>query len=300
VAVDEARLARVHARYSGWVEQLLVATTGQKVRRGQVLAALYNLELVPAQQEFLAARRWSKPGATGESTLAPSGESLEEDARARLELFGLSRGEIEVIAKTGKPARAIAVSAPIDGYVVRKSAVRGSYVQPGTELFEIADLSKVWVVAEIYEYDMARVRVGQTVDVALSAYPGQRFSGKVAFIQPTVDAATRTSSVRVELPNKDGKLRPGMYGDVTIRLDGAEGVVVPAEALVDTGEYQYVFLAREGGRFEPRRVRAGARSGGKVQILEGLAPGDSVVTTANFLIDSESRLRAAIERPPAQ
>jgi Cu(I)/Ag(I) efflux system membrane fusion protein len=295
VAADEARLARVHSRFSGWVENLAVATTGQKVRRGQVLAGLYNLELAPAQQEFLAARRWSSTAAPAASGISPTTGALEQDARARLELFGMSRAEIDAIAKTGKPARTIAVSAPIAGYVVRKSAVRGTYVQPGTELFEIADLSKVWVLVDVYEYEISRVSIGQSVDVLVSAYPKERFSGKVGFIYPTVDPATRTLRIRVELPNKDLKLRPGMYGDVVIHLESAQGVVVPAEALVDTGEYQYVFLAKEGGRFEPRRVRVGARSGSKLQILEGLAPGDSVVTTANFLIDSESRLRAAIE-----
>jgi RND family efflux transporter MFP subunit len=297
VTADEGKLARVHARFSGWIERMNVATTGQKVRRGQVLAGLYNLELLPAQQEFLAARRWSSGTATPTSsgTAEPQVNRLEQDARARLELFGLSRAEIESITKTGKPTRTVAVTAPIAGYVVRKNAVQGTYVQPGTELFEIADLSKVWVLADIYENEIGRVSVGQTANVQVGAYPKEPFAGKVAFVYPTVDSATRTLRVRIELDNEDLKLRPGMYGDVVIQLSAAQGVVVPVEALVDTGEHQYVFLAKEGGRFEPRRVRAGARSGDKVQILEGLAAGDTVVTTSNFLIDSESRLRATIE-----
>jgi membrane fusion protein, copper/silver efflux system len=297
VTADEAKLARVHARFSGWIERLAVATTGEKVRRGQVLAGLYNLELLPAQQEFLAAERWTQSAASG-GTAATQVGGLAQDARARLELFGLSRGEIDSIAKTGKPTRTVAVTAPIAGYVIRKNAVQGSYVQPGTELFEIADLSKVWVLADIYEYEISRVSVGQTASVVVGAYPKEPFAGKIGFIYPAVDSATRTLRVRVELDNEDLKLRPGMYGDVVLQLSSGQGVVVPIEALVDTGEHQYVFLAKEGGRFEPRRVRAGARSGDKVQILDGLTAGETVVTTSNFLIDSESRLRATIEATP--
>jgi membrane fusion protein, copper/silver efflux system len=297
VTADEEKLARVHARFSGWIERMNVATTGEKVRRGQVLAGLYNLELLPPQQEFLAAQRWSAGTAppVSSGTAAPQVNRLEQDARARLELFGLSRTEIESITKTGKPTRTVAVTAPIAGHVVRKNVVQGTYVQPGTELFEIADLSKVWVLADIYEYEIGRVNIGQAANVEVGAYPKEPFAGKVAFVYPTVDSTTRTLRVRIELDNEGLKLRPGMFGDVVIQLGAAQGVVVPVEALVDTGEHQYVFLAKEGGRFEPRRVRAGARSGDKVQVLEGLAAGDTVVTTSNFLIDSESRLRAAIE-----
>ncbi len=296
VSADEARLARVHTRFSGWIE-LVVPVTGQKVARGQVLARIYNLELLPAQQEFLAALRWSSRDQVSRPTgMAPAGgASLERDARARLELFGLSPAEIDGIAKTGKPARTISVTSPIAGHVIVKNAVQGAYVQTGTELFEIADLTKVWVLADVYEYEVGRVRVGQVADVLVAAFPNERFSGKIAFIYPIVDATTRTLRVRLELDNRSFSLRPGMYGDVLIHLDGARGVSIPAEGLIDTGEFQYVFVMKEGGRFEPRRVHVGARSGDKVQITGGLLPGEIVVTTANFLIDSESRLRATIE-----
>lgn len=297
VAADEGKLARVHSRFSGWIEGLAVRTTGEKVRRGQVLAGLYNLELLPAQQEFLAARRWSSGTAEKGAAGATSGigGSMEQDARQRLQLFGMSAAEIDAIAASGKASRTVAVTAPISGHVLRKSAVQGTYVQPGTELFEIADLTRVWVLADIYEYEMARVSVGQSAAVVVGAYPTERFEGKVSFVYPTLDPGTRTLRVRLELENADLRLRPGMYGDVTLKLGSAQGVVIPVEALVDTGEYQYVFIAKEGGRFEPRRVRAGARSGEKVQIAEGVNAGETVVTTANFLLDSESRLRAAVE-----
>jgi Cu(I)/Ag(I) efflux system membrane fusion protein len=153
----------------------------------------------------------------------------------------------------------------------------------------------VWVLAEVYEYEVGRVRVGQAADATFAAYPNERFSGKIGFVYPVVDAATRTLRARVELANPGLRLMPGMYADVLIHLEAGRGVVIPAEAVVDTGEYQYVFLAQDGGRFEPRRVLVGGRSTDKVQVLEGLSPGERVVTTAAFLIDSESRLRAAIE-----
>lgn len=295
VAPDESKFARVHARFSGWVEKLAVATTGQKVRRGQVLASIYNIELLPAQQEFLAARKWNAETAT--SNTAVTG-SLAEDARKRLELLGMSSAEIDRIAQSGMPSRTVAVVAPIGGTIMRKEIVEGSYIQPGTALFEIADLSKVWVIAEIYEHEMSRVAQGQTARFETEAYKGQSFGGKVAFIYPTVDPSTRTLRIRVELDNKTSTLLPGMYGTLSMQLGHADGIVIPVEALVDTGEHQYVFLAQDGGRFDPRRVQSGARVGDMVQIQQGLREGDMVVTTGNFMIDSESRLRAAIESKP--
>lgn len=298
VSADEAKIARVHTRFSGWIERLDVATTGQKVKKGQTLATIFNTELLPAQHEFLSAKRWSAERAAHPPS-APAmphlNASLEQDARTRLELLGMSAAEIDRLAQTGVPSRTIAVTAPASGYVIAKNVVQGTYVQPGTELFEIADLSRVWVLADIYEYEMERVRVGQTAHVAINAYPGQRVTGKVGFLYPTLDTQTRTLRVRVELENTGMKLRPGMYGEIMLELGEAHGVVVPSEAVVDTGEYQYAFIAKEGGRFEPRRVRVGARTAERTQVLQGLVEGDVVVTTANFLVDSESRLRAAID-----
>jgi Cu(I)/Ag(I) efflux system membrane fusion protein len=295
VSADEGKLARVHTRFSGWIEGLAVSTTGQQVRRGQVLASVYNTELLPAQQEFLAARRWSSSSSPSAGTTEGLAAPLEQDARTRLELLGMSRGEIDHIAKTGKPSRTVAVTAPMSGYVVAKQAVQGGFVQPGTQLFEIADLSRVWVLADVYEHEIGRVAVGQRASVELAGRRGERIEGKVGFIYPALEPSTRTLRVRVELDNKDLKLRPGMYGDVFISVGDEQGVVVPREAVVDTGDHQYVFVAKEAGRFEPRLVRVGARSDDKVEVTGGLAEGEVVVTTANFLIDSESRLKAAIE-----
>jgi Cu(I)/Ag(I) efflux system membrane fusion protein len=287
LAAAEESLAHVHTRFSGWIEQVFVMQTGDRVEKGQELATIYSPELLAAQQEFLNARRWAAQG-------SPNG-GLEADARQKLELLGISEPEIAEIEKSGKPQRAMKIRSPVQGHVISRSALPGLYVQTGAELFQVADLSKVWLLADIYEAEIGRVKMGQTATLSLQAYPGETFSGRVQFIYPTLNAETRTLRVRLAFKNADLRLKPGMFGDVALQLAKADGLVVPSDAVVDTGETQYVFLAREGGRFEPRRVRVGARLGERTQVLSGVAEGDLVVTTANFLIDSESRLRAAIE-----
>ncbi len=187
------------------------------------------------------------------------------------------------------------IRAPIDGYVGKRTAQVGAFVSPGQELYEIANLANVWVLADVYEADIGRIRIGQRASLTLQALPGRSFTGKLSFLYPAVNPTSRTMQARILVPNAKGELRPGMYADVILDLGTSEGVTIPAEALVDTGEAQYVFVVLPGGRFEPRPVTVGARTAEKVQILRGLHPGETVVTTANFLIDSESRLRAAIQ-----
>jgi Cu(I)/Ag(I) efflux system membrane fusion protein len=307
VEASERGLAQISPRFSGWIEQLFVAETGQKVRRGQALATIYSPEVLQAQQELLTALGWSTtPGSAQSSPLphhrdtAPL-EGLLDDARRRLELLGISNQEIDTVIKRRQPLRAIAIRSPVEGHVIGKNAVAGMSVSAGTTLFAVADLSTVWVIAEVYESDVQRVRVGQPARFEVSAYPGETFKGKVDFVYPTMDASSRTLRLRLEFKNRAGagalKLRPGMYGSVMLDLPATTGVMVPAEAVVDTGDLQYLFVAGQNGRFEPRRVKLGARLGESFEILEGVAEGETVVTTANFLIDSESRLRAAIEGP---
>lgn len=191
------------------------------------------------------------------------------------------------------------IRSPSDGYVTARNVVPGAAIQAGAPLFEVADLSKVWFVADVFEQDAARLRIGQKAFLELIAYPGERFTGRVQFLYPTLNAATRTLRVRLELANKTGpagvKLRPGMYGNAALELPSASGLLIPSEALVDTGDNQYVFVAKAEGHFEPRLVKVGARAGDKVQVSEGVAEGETVVTTGNFLLDSESRLRSAID-----
>ena len=292
VTASEKGLAVVQTRFAGWIEDLKVEQTGQKVAKGQVLATIYSPELLTAQQEYLSTLQWAKQPSGG--LVSDLSRDLHKDARRRLELLGIGAGEINAIERTGEPLRAIPVRSPVRGYVLEKSAVQGASVQPGTPLFQVADLSTVWVIADVFEHELGRVKVGQLAAIELAAYPGETFAGKLTFSYPSVDTDTRTLRVRLELRNPGLRLKPGMYGNVTIALDRAESLLVPVEAIVDTGVDQYVFVARPGGTFEPRTVALGARAAGKVQVVRGLAEGETVVTTANFLLDSESHLQAAI------
>ena len=306
IAANERGLAQISVRFSGWVQQLLVSETGRRVRRGEVLANVYSPEVLRAEQEYLTARGWDAKAdpATATHHVEPNlGAGLQgglaADARRRLELLGIGAQEIDAMAARGKAADSVPIRSPVDGYVTARNVVPGAAIAPGAPLFEVADLSKVWLLADVFEQDAARLRIGQKASLELASYPGERFAGRVQFIYPTLNASTRTLRVRIEFANKTGpggvKLRPGMYGNVALELPSAFGLVIPVEALVDTGQHQYVFVAKPGGHFQPRLVRAGARAGDKVQIAEGLAEGETVVTTGNFLLDSESRLRAVIE-----
>ncbi|MCC6995935.1 MAG: efflux RND transporter periplasmic adaptor subunit [Deltaproteobacteria bacterium] len=295
VAPIEKGLALVHARFSGWIERLPASETGMRVKRGQVLASIYSPELLPPQQELLAALRWDASGAAAPPRTGHMTAGLAEAARGRLRILGLSEATIKTIERTGEPVRTVDVIAPAAGTITRRGAALGLYVQPGTELYQLADLSRVWVMADIYEYELDRVHVGQSATVSFPSYPGEVFPAKVSFLYPTLDPDTRTMRARLEVDNKDGRLRPGLYGEVHLTAPGASALVIPVDALVDTGEHQYVFVALDGGRFEPRLVEVGARQGDKVAVRRGVSAGETVVTTANFLIDSESRLRAAIQ-----
>jgi Cu(I)/Ag(I) efflux system membrane fusion protein len=312
IAANERGLAEISVRFSGWVQQLAVSETGRRVKRGEVLATVYSPEVLRAEQEYITARGWEAKG--GGPAGAGAGAALDHhaaaelggvqsdlaaDARRRLELLGIAAPEIDAMAARGKAADSVPIRSPVEGYVTARNVVPGAAIQPGAPLFEVADLSKVWLLADVFEQDASRLRVGQKASLELAAYPGERFAGRVQFIYPTLNAATRTLRVRLEFSNRAGpggvKLRPGMTGNVALDLPAASGLVIPSEALVDTGEHQYAFVSKGEGHFAPRLVRVGGRSGDKVQIADGLAEGETVVTTGNFLLDSESRLRAAVE-----
>ena len=307
VAPNERGLAQITTRFAGWIQKLMVSETGERVRRGQALATIYSPDVLRAEQELLVAAGWNVgAGADAKPTHAadPHGgegitAGLVANARRRLELLGISSQEIDELLRTGKAVEAIAIRSPAEGYVIAKNAVAGVAVQPGTVLFEIADLSQVWVTAEVYEQDIARIHVGQAARLELSSYPGESHTGKVRFIYPVLDASNRTLRIRLEFKNRTDRngprLRPGMYGTVYLDLPSTTGLTVPGEAVVDTGEMHYVFVAKDGGHFEPRQVKIGGRVKDRVEILSGISEGETVVTTGNFLIDSESRLRAAIE-----
>jgi multidrug efflux pump subunit AcrA (membrane-fusion protein) len=292
VAPSEAGLAVIQTRFSGWIEELHVAETGQLVQRGQLLARIYSPDLYSAQQELLNAQRWADAAPAGKLGAAPN---LRESARSRLVLMGMQPAEIDEVEKTGTPHRLIEIRSPVRGYVAQKSAIQGLYVEPGTRLFDLADLSTVWVMVELFERDAARVKAGQRAQLTLTAYPGETFSGKVQLVYPTLEVATRTQRARIEFKNPDLRLRPGMFGDLVIQQGAGEGLTVPREAVVDSGERSYVFVSEGEGRFTPRVVQLGARFEDSVEVTSGLREGEIVVTTGNFLLDSESRLRTAVE-----
>ena len=301
VAANERGLAQINTRFGGWIQKLLVSETGERVRRGQVLATIYSPEVFRAEQELLLAHGWSSAAGDAKHSEAHDdfAGGLDANARRRLELLGIAPQEIDEMLRTGKAAEAIPIRSPVDGYVVGKNAVAGVAVQSGSVLFEVADLTQVWVTADIYEQDISRIRVGQHARLELASYPGEMQLGKVTFISPILDSGNRTLRVRLEFKNKSDRngprLRPGMYGTVYLDLPSTTGLTVPAEAVVDTGETHYLFVSRDGGRFTPRMVKVGAHLKDKVEILSGVGEGETVVTTGNFLVDSESRLRAAIE-----
>jgi membrane fusion protein, copper/silver efflux system len=296
IAATENAVSSVQTRFSGWIQELPVAQTGETVKQGQLLARIYSPELLAGQQELLNARGWQ--GSAGTSAQ----KTLFENARNRLILMGMDPAELAEVERTGEPHRLIEVRSPARGYVSDKAALLGLFIQPGNELFRIADLSRVWALIEVFERDAGRLRVGQEATVSLPSYPGVTFRGKVSFVYPTLSAETRTLRARVELKNPELKLKPGMFGNValeTVDVTGPEALFIPREALVDMGEHQYVFVAREAGHFEPRVVKVGTRVADDVQIVSGLSEGETVVTTGNFLLDSESRLRSAIAGPAA-
>ena len=283
IAPDESRLAHVHARFAGWVERLYVSTTGASIARGQPVADIYSLELLAAQSEYLVAKKLAaKQGAT----------AALEGARARLGALGMGSAAIAALERRGEPLRTITVSAPRSGIVLHRGVTSGAAVDPGTEIVTIADLDRVWVLAEVPESDIPLVSLGSVAHIELPASGRKPLEAKVAFIYPTLSERTRTLRVRFELDNADGALRPGLYGTAHFRAERKGALVVPRDAVVDTGAAQHVFVAR-GSELVPRRVVLGVTSGNRMEVREGLAEGEEVVASGVFLIDSESRLRGS-------
>jgi membrane fusion protein, copper/silver efflux system len=287
VAPDDRRFAEVTARVPGWLTTRRGVTVGDRVRRGQVLATIDSPDVLAASRELVSVR-----GLGGVQALA--GADLGAPVRQRLELLGVPAAAIERMQASGRASGTVAIAAPIEGNVIARGAVPGSWVDRGTPLYQVADLSTVWVLAELYPQDVAGVAVGQDADVQIEG-GAPLAHGRVAFLYPTTDPSTRTTKVRVELANPDGRIRPGLYAQVDLRTPPASGVVVPIEAVTDTGNERYVFVAQGGGHFEPRAVRLGPRTAHEVVIEQGLEEGEDVVSSSTFLLDSESRLRAGSE-----
>lgn len=288
VEVNERAVAEVAPKFEGWIERLYINATGDPVRRGQPLFSVYSPELVSAQKELSIAEdlRLDTPGA--DPAARESARRLAEAARERLRNW-------DITAPGSQVAHRLTFTSPVNGVVLEKKAVEGMRFAPGTSIFRVADLSTVWVIADVYEQDIARVKVGQRADVVIDAFPNRSFEAKVTYLYPTLNAPTRTTPVRIELVNRDGLLRPGMFAHVDLATGGsAARLVVPDSAIIDTGSRQMVLIVLDEGKFKPQEVKLGLRGNGKVEILDGLKEGDHVVVAANFLIDAESNLKAAI------
>jgi membrane fusion protein, copper/silver efflux system len=297
VAYDESRLQDVSVKFAGWIGRLYVNQTGQRVRRGQALFTLYSPELYGAEQEYLAALASQR---AARASAAPDRvDYLVEAARQKLRLWDLGDDEVRRIAARGAPEKEVPVASPAAGVVVEKDVVQGASVQPGMKLFRIAGLDRVWIEAEVYEADLGRVTLGAPATITLRALPGRQLHGRVTRVEPALVAESRTARVRIEVSNPTGAagpdLHPEMYAEVELRGRVRQALVVPETAVVYTGPRTLVFVDLGGGRFRPREVRLGAKSGGAWEVLAGLREGDRVVTSGNFLLDAESRLTGAGE-----
>ena len=291
VTYDETRVSAVSLKIDGWVDQLYVNFTGQAVGRATPLLAIYSPMLVTAQEELLLAKRLASDVAGGGADARRNAESLLESARRRLAYWDIPASEIERIERTGSVQRTTTLRAPVSGFVVEKNVLQGQRVMAGESLYRIADLRAVWVEGEVFERDLPAVRLGQRVTAELDALPGQTLSGRITYIYPAMNPETRTSRVRVELPNPGTRLKPGMYATLVWRTSGVlSALSVPRTAVVATGTRNLVFIKRSNGMLEPRLVDVGIATIDRVQIMNGLAAGDSVVRSATFLIDAESNL----------
>ena len=291
VVPAEPGLGAVTTKVDGFVERLFVDATGVAVRRGQPLLALYSPMLVAAQEELLTALRLAAAVDAADADARRNAADLVAAARRRLAYWDISAEQIARLERTGEVTKTLTLVAPFDGAVLEKMVVAGQAVMPGMVLYRIADLATVWIEGEVFERDLALVRVGTPVTADVTAYPGRVFRGRVSFVWPVVDPAARTARVRVSLPNRDAALKPGMYATLAVAGSaGGAALLVPAEAVVMTGERNLVFVVRADGALVPREVTLGARSGERYQVLTGLAEGERVVASANFLVDAESRL----------
>ena len=289
VTYDETRLATVNPKIEGWVEKLHVDFTGAPVRAGQPLMDLYSPALVFAQEELILAVRLSGNAAAGRAS--DNAEELLRSARRRLAYWDIPEAEIRRIEETGEPLKVLTMTAPATGIVVEKNVVEGDRIMPGMTLYRIADLSRVWVEADIFEKDLASVALGQGALVSFEAFPGRPFTGRVTYVYPTVSPESRTGRIRLELQNANGALKPGMYADITLDVPPTPPVlVVPRSAVIDTGERVLVFVAAADGSLHPREVKTGRASLQLMEVLSGLSEGETIVSSAAFLIDAESNL----------
>lgn len=295
VEIDERLVGRVNLKFEGWIEELLVSAIGDHVEKGQRLFAIYSPDLVATQEEYLLAlQSYRELGKSEFPEVARGAKDLLEATRRRLQLWDIRENHIQDLERTGKVLRTLPIHSPVTGTVIRMEARAGTYVTPGTELYFIADLSHIWILADIYEYELPYIKIGQGATVTLSYDPDTKLHGHVGFIYPTLDPKTRTAKVRFELDNPGEKLKPDMYANVELNIPLGTRLAVPRDAILESGERQLLFIHHGGGQLEWRNVKLGVKAGDWVEVTEGLKEGEHVVTAANFLIDSESQLKAAV------
>jgi Cu(I)/Ag(I) efflux system membrane fusion protein len=294
VDFDERRLTDVTFKIGGWVQDLFVDYTGRRVHKGEPLLTLYSPDLVTSQEEYLLALHTRDQLAQSSLPEARNGSHrLVEAARRRLLLWDLTPRQIQALEERGTPQTYLTLTAPASGIVVEKMVVNGMRVEPGMKLYRIADLSNVWLYADIYEHEVSLVRVGQTVATSLASYPGETFHGKIIYIYPYLDTQTRTNRIRLEFANLEGTLKPGMYANSEIEIDLGTPLTVPDSAVLQSGLRQLVFVDQGQGVFTPREIKVGVKADSHFVVLDGLAAGERVVTSGNFLLDSESKLQSA-------
>ena len=294
VGYDERGFTQVTVKTSGWVREVLVDSIGRPVRKGEPLFTLYSPDLLATQDEYLlAVKTQAQLAASPLAEVKANAASLVASTRERLRLWDVTDAQMATLERRGTAEPVLTVYAPSSGIVLKREALPGKYVEPGTTLYEVADLSTIWISADIYESEVAAVTLNQPASVTFAAYPGETFRGNVSYIYPTLNTEARTVRVRLELPNPGLKLKPGMFGTVTVQTDAVRTLVVPKEAVLDTGLRQLVFLDRGEGAYAPYPVKLGRRSQDDVEVLEGLKEGDRIVTSANFLLDAESKLASA-------
>ena len=295
IVVDETRIAHIHVKVAGFIDKVYVDFIGQFIKKGQPLFTLYSPDLVSTQEEYLIAKRGNNTLASAPfQEVADGAQSLLQSARQRLKLWDISDEQIRKLDATGKVNKNLTFYSPITGFVTDRKAFPQTSVTPDTELYTVSDLSTVWANADIYEYEVPFVHLGQRISFSLSYYPGKTYTGTISFIYPTVDPQTRTVKVRVQIPNPGFALKPQMFADAQLHVNYGTKIIVPQEAVLNSGMEQHVFVVHSGGIFEPRKVTMGPVVDGNAVILAGLKVGETIVVSGNFLIDSESKLKSSM------
>jgi Cu(I)/Ag(I) efflux system membrane fusion protein len=295
IETDERLVAHIHVRFDGWIEKLFVNFTGEKIKKNDPLFSVYSPDLVSTQQEYLLAMQAKKIlGKKQNSTIASGSEASLEAAKQRLLLWDISEKAIEQLGRTKKITNTMTIYSPMNGTVTHKTAFAGMKIKPGDELYTIADLSHLWILGDIYEYELPYIKLNQTADVTLSYLPNQVFKAKLNFIYPTVEMKTRTVKVRFEIDNTKDQLKPGMYVDLKVKIPLGRHLVVSRNSILLTGERAVIFIYHGDGKIEWRNVTLGVRAGDVVEVIQGIQEGEKIITSANFLIDSESQLKSAM------